>query len=145
MITHLHNPVINNCRKTCVKSSRRGPFIAECAWMYSLLIVNYLYLHAEFAYNPVVLCATWGVVHCDPAWTRHTSSLLPRTRLMWCVTTANPNGRDTHWLCLCLLYFCGASYEAIAGRLANCDTSSEMAVGKREQGNNIRRDQWIRR
>ena len=87
-------------------------FIAECAWMYSLLILNYLYLHADFAHNPVVLCATWGVVHCDPEWTRHTSSLLPRTRLIWCVTTAIPNGRDTHLLCLCLLYFCGASYDA---------------------------------
>ena len=79
---------------------------------FSLLILNSVYLHAEFAHNPVVLCATWSVVHCDPERTRHTSLLLPRTRLMWCVTTAIPNGQDTHLLCLCLLYFGGASYDA---------------------------------
>ena len=119
-ITHLHNPVINNCRKTCVKSSRRGPFfIAECAWMYSSLILNYLYLHAEFAHNPVVLCATWGVVHCDPEWTRHTSLLLPRARLMWCVLPSRMD--ETH---ICYVYF----YFTFAVRLMMHLASSHLVL-----------------
>ena len=114
MITHLHNPVMNNCYKNCVTSSRRGPFlIAECAWMYSLLILNYLYLHAEFAHNPVVLCAVCYMGCCALRSRMDETHFFTFAASSFdVVCTVIPNGLDTCLLCSCLLYFCSASYDA---------------------------------